>query len=126
MSKKNRIRNGKLLPMSQKKNDVSTQTDQAEKKMDPLPFKENIAESHDKIKSILSSWKRVEIKTDETDYIHAVVSSRIFKFKDDVEFLFDDQTNLVHFRSASRSGMYDFGVNRKRMKEVSDQYREEK
>ncbi|MGD7043825.1 DUF1499 domain-containing protein [Jeotgalibacillus proteolyticus] len=125
MTKKNRIRNGKLLPLSKKKNDVSTQTDQSSKKMDPLPFTGSIAESHNKIKSIIASLDRTEIKTDETDYIHAVVKSRVLKFKDDVEFLFDDQTNLVHFRSASRTGTYDFGVNRKRMKTISDQYREE-
>ncbi|MDG5470431.1 DUF1499 domain-containing protein [Jeotgalibacillus sp. ET6] len=125
MTKRNRIRNGKLLPLSKKKNDVSTQTDQPQKKMDPLPFKGSIAESHNKIKSIIGALDRTEIKTDETDYIHAVVKSRVFKFKDDVEFLFDDQTNLVHFRSASRTGEYDFGVNRKRMTTISEQYREE-
>lgn len=124
MGKKNRIRNGKLLPLPKKPNCVSTQTDQSDKKMEPMPFKGNITESQKRIKRILHSLKRVEIKTESTDYLHAIVKSRFFKFKDDVEFLFDNQTNLVHFRSASRSGHYDFGVNRKRMESISTTYRE--
>jgi uncharacterized protein (DUF1499 family) len=37
---------------------------------------------------------------------------------DDVEFWFDAAAKTIHFRSASRSGYYDFGVNRKRMEEL--------
>ncbi len=32
--------------------------------------------------------------------------------------LFDDATKTVHFRSASRSGYSDLGVNRRRMEEI--------
>ncbi|TDL34916.1 DUF1499 domain-containing protein [Jeotgalibacillus sp. S-D1] len=126
MGKKNRIRNGQLLPLPKKPNCVSTQTDQHDKKMQPVPFKGGMQESQERIKRILLSLNRVEIKTDSADYLHAIVKSKFFKFKDDVEFLFDEQTNLVHFRSASRTGHYDFGVNRKRMEQISDEYKEGK
>jgi uncharacterized protein (DUF1499 family) len=36
--------------------------------------------------------------------------------------VFDDDARLIHFRSASRTGYYDFGVNRNRMKEISQRY----
>ena len=39
-------------------------------------------------------------------------------FVDDVEILFDDASKIIHFRSASRVGYSDFGVNRRRMEEV--------
>jgi len=39
-----------------------------------------------------------------------------------VEFVLDDSARVIHFRSASRTGYYDFGVNRKRMQEISDRY----
>ncbi|WP_181349310.1 DUF1499 domain-containing protein [Thalassobacillus sp. CUG 92003] len=55
--------------------------------------------------------------------LHVVFLSEVFRFKDDVEFYFDDQAGLVQFRSTSRVGYYDFGVNRKRMEEFSDRYR---
>jgi uncharacterized protein (DUF1499 family) len=35
-----------------------------------------------------------------------------------VEFLVDPEAKVIHFRSASRVGRSDFGVNRKRMEEI--------
>jgi uncharacterized protein (DUF1499 family) len=37
---------------------------------------------------------------------------------DDVEFVFEDETKTIHFRSASKTGYSDFGVNRNRMEEI--------
>jgi len=48
-------------------------------------------------------------------YIHAEFTSAVFRFVDDVEFQIDPDTRLVHFRSASRVGRSDLGVNRERM-----------
>jgi uncharacterized protein (DUF1499 family) len=42
----------------------------------------------------------------------------IFRFVDDVEFYIDERANLIHFRSASRLGYSDMGVNRKRMETI--------
>ncbi|MDI9554865.1 MAG: DUF1499 domain-containing protein, partial [Pseudomonadota bacterium] len=41
-----------------------------------------------------------------------------FRFVDDVEFLFDDAAKLIHVRSASRVGVYDFEVNRNRVEDI--------
>jgi len=41
---------------------------------------------------------------------------------DDVEFFLDETASIIHFRSASRRGHYDFGMNRKRMNAISDMY----
>jgi len=46
----------------------------------------------------------------------------VWRFVDDVEFYLDETARVVHFRSASRMGYYDFGMNRRRMKEISEQY----
>ncbi len=40
---------------------------------------------------------------------------------DDVEFLFDEQTKTLQFRSASRVGYSDWNVNRKRMEDIRNQ-----
>jgi uncharacterized protein (DUF1499 family) len=37
---------------------------------------------------------------------------------DDVEFCFDTDSSLIHVRSASRTGYFDFGVNRKRIERI--------
>ena len=54
----------------------------------------------------------------EPDYIRAEFRSRIFQFVDDVEFLFENQGNVIHVKSASRTGYSDFGVNRKRVEKI--------
>jgi len=41
---------------------------------------------------------------------------------DDVDFRFDDEARQIHFRSASRLGRRDFGVNRERMEEMRRRY----
>jgi len=44
--------------------------------------------------------------------------SNVFRFVDDVEFLFDREKKLIHVRSASRVGYSDLGVNRKRVEKI--------
>ena len=66
--------------------------------------------------------KGCTITKDEPAHIHAEFRSAFFRFVDDVTFIFDDDARLIHFRSASRTGYYDFGVNRKRMEKISKMY----
>jgi uncharacterized protein (DUF1499 family) len=66
--------------------------------------------------------RRAKVITDTGDYIHAEFTSRLFRFVDDVEFSFDDTNKLINFRSASRKGYSDLGVNRKRMEEIRKRF----
>ncbi|ASI36665.1 MULTISPECIES: DUF1499 domain-containing protein [unclassified Exiguobacterium] len=119
------VSNGALSLLNGKPNAVSTQTDQQALKMDPLPFKGTMKDSKFQVMRILQSLDRVKIVKETPDYIHAVFSSKFFHFKDDVEFYFDQSTHLVHFRSASRVGYSDWGVNRKRMEDIVNRYQKE-
>ena len=51
--------------------------------------------------------------TAEENYLAFTMTSAIFRYVDDVEFLINKRT--LHVRSASRVGRNDFGVNRKRV-----------
>ncbi len=51
-------------------------------------------------------------------YLHAEFSSALFRFVDDVEFVLDAEHQVIHFRSASRVGRSDLGVNRQRMEQI--------
>jgi len=55
---------------------------------------------------------------EEEHYWRIEFRSRVFKFVDDVELLFDRQNKLIQVRSASRVGHSDFGVNRKRVERI--------
>ncbi|MDE3040844.1 MAG: DUF1499 domain-containing protein, partial [Nitrospirota bacterium] len=57
------------------------------------------------------------VEEDET-YLHYEFTSFLLRFVDDVEFLFEDETKTIHFRSASRTGYGDLGVNRRRMEDI--------
>jgi uncharacterized protein (DUF1499 family) len=51
-----------------------------------------------------------------------VFTTRLFRFKDDVEFYIDADEGQVHFRSASRVGYSDMGANRKRYQAFKELY----
>lgn len=55
---------------------------------------------------------------DEDLYLHYEFTSLLLRFVDDVEFLFDEEAKTIHFRSASRVGYGDLGVNRRRMEDI--------
>ncbi|MEM9898790.1 MAG: DUF1499 domain-containing protein [Pseudomonadota bacterium] len=57
-----------------------------------------------------------EIVQQSDEYIAAVFTTKIMRYKDDVEFRLDDAA--VHVRSASRVGYSDLGANRKRIESL--------
>ncbi|MBX0357273.1 DUF1499 domain-containing protein [Halobacillus sp. Nhm2S1] len=116
------VKNGRLSDCPKSPNCVSTQAEQEEKKMTALAFSKDLETTKSVIKEVLSEMERTAVETENENYIHAVVESKWMKFKDDVEFYFDQEEEVVHFRSASRVGYSDFGVNKKRMKDFSEHY----
>ncbi|MEJ2004579.1 MAG: DUF1499 domain-containing protein [Cyclobacteriaceae bacterium] len=90
--------------------------------MTPLPFEGSVSEAMGDLREIINSLPRTEIVANESNYMKAVFTIAVFGFKDDVEFLADDKNNLIHFRSASRTGYYDFGVNRNRMEKIQKEW----
>lgn len=58
------------------------------------------------------------IMEQQTGYLHASFTSRLFRYVDDLELRLDKQHQLIHVRSASRVGHSDFGVNKKRIDSI--------
>lgn len=85
--------------------------------LEAIQIVSNKERAHQKITGILTKNSSAKIITSTPDYIHAEYTSSVFKFVDDVEFYFSAD-KLVHFRSASRSGHSDMGVNKKRIEEI--------
>ncbi|WP_028316196.1 DUF1499 domain-containing protein [Desulfatibacillum aliphaticivorans] len=113
-------------PCPNSPNCVSTKADSSDAKhyMAPLDFSGDGAQAMEKLAAIISAMPRTEIVAKTDKYIHAVFSSKIFKFKDDVEILVDEEANQIHFRSASRTGYSDFGMNKKRMEEICAKFKQ--
>ena len=64
---------------------------------------------------ILENTPRLEIIENENNYIHAIATSRIMKFIDDIEIKNLYQDNIFQVKSSSRLGIYDLGVNKRRV-----------
>lgn len=67
----------------------------------------------DAVIEVLATLPRTALLTRKDNYAHFAARSARLRFVDDVEFLVTD--NHIHFRSASRLGYDDLGVNRTRM-----------
>lgn len=108
------VKNGKLSPLSKKPNCVSTQTEFTAKQVKPVSYQGEAKEQMEKVAKALSSMDGVSIKQQTSNYLYAVFTTKLMRFKDDVEVYLDDAEKCMHFRSASRVGYSDLGVNKKR------------
>ncbi|MFX0060202.1 MAG: DUF1499 domain-containing protein [Candidatus Hodarchaeota archaeon] len=118
------IIDGKFHPCPKSPNCVSTQSMDEKHKIKPLKYNSTLEEAKQKVKNIVGSFKRTKIITELDNYLHFEFRTATFKFVDDVEFYFDDTEKIIHFRSASRLGWSDMGVNRKRMEKIRKLYLE--
>ncbi|OGH01603.1 MAG: hypothetical protein A2600_11665 [Candidatus Lambdaproteobacteria bacterium RIFOXYD1_FULL_56_27] len=66
------------------------------------------------VKAVLGRIGEHKLAAEGPNYLHVVFVSRWFRFKDDLEFLYLPDQQILHLRSASRVGYGDLGVNRKR------------
>lgn len=90
--------------------------------MPPLKFTGDMQRAQQRMERIVRALPRTVIEHSEPGYFTATVRSLLFRFVDDLAFSFDAAAGLIHFRSASRSGYSDFGVNRKRMQQIADAF----
>jgi uncharacterized protein (DUF1499 family) len=116
------LQDGKFRPCPDKRNCVCTQDPVERHRIEPIGYAGIQDEAREKLLMIIRHMEHSTLVTAEPNYIHAEFRSAFFEFVDDVEFLFDDTAKLIHFRSAARTGYYDFNVNRKRMEEIRKRF----
>ena len=114
---------GKLIECPGSPNCVNTQSDKEAEKMSPLSYSGSISDAKAKLIKVIEEQDRTKIIKQSDDYLHVEFKTKIMRFVDDVEFYFDDANKLIHFRSASRLGHSDMGLNRKRMEEITSLYK---
>ncbi len=110
------VKDGKLAPCPGTPNCVSSQSEDAQFKIDPLP-PATIAD----LKTIVANMERTTIIEETDNYLYAEFKSKLMGYVDDVEFYLDSDANVIQVRSASRLGQSDLGVNRKRIEEIRSQ-----
>ena len=101
-------------------NCVSTLASHADTQHAIVPFRYQIslAEAKELLKALIASLPRTRLIEEDGEYLHYEFTSLLIRFVDDVEFVFDEGSKTIHFRSASRVGYGDLGVNRRRMENI--------
>ena len=114
------VKDGRLAPPKRTPNSVSSQADpaDAEHYIAPIPFKGDAAAALAAVRKAIESMNGGTVIRQEADYLYAEFRTRIMRFVDDLEFLFDAKAGVIHVRSASRLGRRDFGVNRARVEAI--------
>jgi uncharacterized protein (DUF1499 family) len=90
--------------------------------MAPILFNGAMANAKEKLLSVIHSLPRTTVVEERDNYLRVEFRSQLFGFVDDVEFLLSQAQNnktKIDFRSASRLGLSDLGVNKARMKRVT-------
>ena len=124
------VSNGRLAPPSVTPNSVSSQAElypehpqKAYASMQPLRFSGDAAAAMQTLVTVVRGLEGARITTQSGDYLRAEVQTRWLGFRDDIEFWIDRTAGVIHFRSASRLGSEDLGVNRERMETVRSRFR---
>lgn len=116
------IENGHFKAMKNSPNGVSTQCDDESKLVETWSFNGDLNSTVATVKSILLSYEHNTIETESENYLHVIFKSDIIGFKDDVEFYFDEENEVIHYRSESRLGYSDMGLNLERYKALKALY----
>jgi uncharacterized protein (DUF1499 family) len=111
---------GRLAPCPNKPNCVSSQAAASDKQhyIEALAYSGEPAQARERLERALAGMKRARLVVREDNYWRAEFTSALWRFVDDVEFLFDDHARRIDLRSAARVGYSDFGVNRRRIAEI--------
>lgn len=118
------VQAGKLAPCPNSPNCVSSQSQDALHKIEPLTYNSTSAEAMATLKKVIESQERTKIITENPTYLYAEFTSKIMGYVDDVEFYLDESAKTIHVRSASRLGKSDLGVNRKRVETIKTKFNE--
>ena len=113
-----RVSAGRLAPCPASPNCVCTQPGDDRHRAAPIPWTGNAPDAIELLVKIINAWPRTRIVTRQEKYLHAEFVTPLLRFVDDVEFFVDEGAGLIQFRSASRVGHSDLGVNRRRMERI--------
>ncbi len=117
-------RDGLLPPCPSSPNCVSSMGGKPGRTVSPLDYGGSRAQAMDDLLAVLAAMDGASVRKQQQDYLWAEFASKVFGFIDDVEFYLPPDQSLIHVRSASRVGYYDFGVNARRVEKIRKLFNE--
>lgn len=118
-------KHGILFPCPSSPNCVSSQAEKASRRVDPILFHGDPASAWSRLRKVVAAMRGARITEEKAGYLRAEFCSALFGFVDDLELLLDKTAKKIDVRSASRTGYFDFGVNRRRVEEIRKRFARE-
>ena len=118
------LKNNMLAPCPSSPNCVLSQASDPKHQIHPIHYTSSVEIAKERLNQVILSMVDTRIITQNKVYWHVEFTTRWLRFIDDVEFYFPESEALIHLRSASRSGYWDLGVNRKRVEEIRSRFEE--
>jgi uncharacterized protein (DUF1499 family) len=112
-----------LKPCPSSPNCVSSLAEDSKHRTDPFPLSGTTAETLTLLVRAIETIPRATLRQQGALYLKAEFRTSL-GFVDDLEFLVDEAQGVVQVRSASRTGYWDLGVNRKRVEALRKAYSE--
>ena len=110
----------RLVPCPRTPNCVSTQEERCG--VEPLRYEGSRDAARRRLVEVLDAMPGGRTVTVASDYVRAEFTSSTFRFVDDVEAYLDPREPVIHLRSGARSGIWDLGVNRRRLEEIRSRF----
>lgn len=105
----------RLAPCPDRPNCVCSRNDASTRhRIEPLAVSGQPEAAFARLKELVAGMPRTVVVAAADDYFHAACRTRL-GFVDDLECRLCPTGRVIHVRSASRMGYYDFGVNRARV-----------
>jgi len=115
------IEDGRLKPCPDKPNCVCSENKAADSYIAPLSIHGSIHEAWTSAKQAIRELGG-KFEKEGDGYLWATFRTRILRFTDDVELRMDEESRVIHVRSASRLGHSDLGVNKKRIESLRSRF----
>jgi hypothetical protein len=110
---------GRLRPVREDlSNAVSSLATTEYHRIEPIAAGPDPKAAFARLRGVVAAMPGAAVVEERPGYLYAEFTTRWLRFVDDVEFLLDEPTAMIHLRSASRLGRRDFGVNRERIETI--------
>jgi uncharacterized protein (DUF1499 family) len=111
----------RLAPCPDEPHCVCSESTEINSGIDPLAFSGDPSAAWERAAEAVRAMGG-SIVTQRDDYLHATFTTRLLRFVDDLELRLDADARVIHVRSSSRIGYYDFNVNRRRVERLRDAF----
>ncbi len=112
-----------IAPCPDTPNCVSTEAERESQRVPTVAFTDAPDVAQARAKAALLAEPRSTIVSERAGALRGECRSLIFRFVDDVDIVVDSAAHVFRFRSASRVGKSDMGVNRKRVARIAARLR---